>query len=189
MRKRMNSFTGQHWLQGRQIAAMNAQQHVSHAGRRIRVGIRDAETQLLEQDAADQGVTIGMETIRFEAEQDIACTDPVRTNPLAAFYRPDNETGQIVFTRSVEVGHFSGFAAAQRAAVFQTAGSYAANHLLDHARLQCPHADVIEKEKRLCPLHQNVIDAMVDQVVANRVVATAHHGDLELGAYAVGAGN
>ena len=46
---------------------------------------------------------------------------------------------------------------------------------------------VIEEEERLGALHEDVVDAVVDQVRSDGVVPVRHERDLELGAHAIGA--
>ena len=55
--------------------------------------------------------------------------------------------------------------------------------------LQFARADVIQKEKRFRAQHGDVVDAMIDKVLADRVVAVHGEGDFQLGAHAVGAGD
>ena len=59
----------------------------------------------------------------------------------------------------------------------------------EHARLQLARAEVIEEEERLGAQHGDVVDAMVDQVLADGVVAVHREGELELGADAIHAGD
>ena len=47
--------------------------------------------------------------------------------------------------------------------------------------------EVVEEEERPRALHQDVVDAVVDEVLADRVVAVRQERDLQLGADAVGA--
>ena len=54
---------------------------------------------------------------------------------------------------------------------------------------QLARADVIQKEKRLRAQHGDVVDAMIDKILADGVVAVHGEGDFELGAHAVGAGD
>src|SRR5207247_9731084 len=62
---------------------------------------------------------------------------------------------------------------------------------LDYAnrdvRLETPRREVIKKEERFRPLHEYVVDAVVDEIDADRIVHTGHEGDPQLRADAVGA--
>ena len=48
---------------------------------------------------------------------------------------------------------------------------------------------IVEKEQRPRPLHQDVVDAVIDEIHTDRVVDAGHERHLELGADAVGAGD
>ena len=65
----------------------------------------------------------------------------------------------------------------------------AGDQLREDAGPQRPRADVIQKEKRFRAQDGDVVDAMIDKVLADGVVAVHGEGDLELGAHAVGAGD
>ena len=68
----------------------------------------------------------------------------------------------------------------------------AARALLDghgDVRRQPPGREVVQEEERLGALHQDVVDAVVDQILADGVVDVAVEGDFQLGADAVGAGH
>ena len=55
----------------------------------------------------------------------------------------------------------------------------------DDVRIQLACCEVIHEEQRLRALHQDVVDAMIDEIRADRVVPIHHHRDLQLGADAV----
>ena len=99
----------------------------------------------------------------------------------------DDEAGDVVLAVGVEARHLGGFAADQRAAVLAAAARDAGDDLLGDRRRQPPGRQVVEKEQRLGALHQDVVDAVVDQIGADGVVPAGHERDLELGADAVGA--
>ena len=56
-------------------------------------------------------------------------------------------------------------------------------------RRQAPGGQVVEEEERTRPLDQDVVDAMVDQVRADRVVLARRGSHLELGPHPVGTGH
>ena len=61
--------------------------------------------------------------------------------------------------------------------------------LLEQVRIVRGHRHVVEKEQRLGPAADGVVDAHRHQVDADRVVPADHLGDLQLRAHAVGAGD
>ena len=55
------------------------------------------------------------------------------------------------------------------------------------ASVELARRQVVEEEQRRRALHGDVVDAVVDQVLADRVVNAQLKGDLQLGAHAIGA--
>ncbi|KAG1537029.1 hypothetical protein G6F50_014939 [Rhizopus delemar] len=67
-------------------------------------------------DAAHQRIAVGVRAGRSDADQHVTGGDAGAILQFALFDRGDGEAGQVVLARGVHVGHFSGFAADQRAA-------------------------------------------------------------------------
>ena len=88
-----------------------------------------------------------------------------------------------------EAGHLGGFAANKSAMVPCAAAGKAGDDLREDARLEFAGADVIQEEERFSAEDGDVIHAMVDEVLANGVMAVESEGELELGADSVGAGD
>ena len=65
----------------------------------------------------------------------------------------------------------------------------ALDDLLDDRVFELAGGEVVEEEERVSALHGDVVDAVVDEVLADGVVDAELEGDLELGADAVGAGD
>ena len=59
------------------------------------------------------------------------------------------------------------------------------DHLRRHTGVEFSHREIVEKEKRLRALYRDVVHAVVDQVLADRVVASGGERDLQLGADAI----
>jgi hypothetical protein len=87
------------------------------------------------------------------------------------------------------LGHLGGFAADQGAAGELAAFGDAFDHGGGGIHVELAAGEVVEEEQRLGALHQDVVDAHGDQVLADGVVAVPVEGQLELGADAVGAGD
>ena len=83
----------------------------------------------------------------------------------------DDEAGDVVLAVGVEARHLRGLAADQRAAVLAAAARDAGDDLLGDVRRQPAGREVVEEEQRLGALHEDVVDAVVDEVGADRVVA------------------
>ena len=108
---------------------------------------------------------------------------------FAFFDNADGKAGQVVIFTVVHAWHFSGFAANQR-----TTGKFAAfaNTADDIGRdidIQFAGGVVIQEEQRFSALHDNIVDAHRDQIDADGVMTLQVHGQTQLGADAIGAGN
>ena len=101
----------------------------------------------------------------------------------------DDEACQIVLARRIKARHFRSFAADERAASFAAGAAHALDELLDHLRLEFTHRQIIEEEERLGALHQDVIDAVIDQVATNRGVHAHGHSHFQFRPDSIGAGD
>src|SRR5260370_8096932 len=86
-----------------------------------------------------------------------------------------NETRKIIFPRWIKTRHLRGFSPDQRAPHLAAGPTHAIHQLLDDVGVKLAHGQVIEKKKRLGTLHQNVVDAMIDEVAAHGGMHAAPH--------------
>ena len=117
-------------------------------------------------------------------------TSPTRCSPVDQLRRvdgADDEAGEIVFAVGVEAGHLGGLAAEQRTAVVPAGAREPFDDLLGDVGRQAARREVIEKKQRRRALHEDVVDAVIDEIDANGVVPIGHERHLQLGADAVGA--
>ena len=106
-----------------------------------------------------------------------------------AVHDADDAAGEVVVAVDVEAGHLGGLAADQRAAGLPAAFRQPFHDIHHDVRQEFAGREVVEKEERARALHEDVVDAVVDQVAADGVVLADRDGDLELGAHAVDAGD
>src|SRR5271165_4041987 len=125
----------------------------------------------------------------WKCEQRVAGFDGFSIEDLFSLNDADNKARKIVFAGRIEAGHFRGFAANQSAAGFAARAAHAFDELLDHRRIEFPHGEVVEKEKRRRALNKNVVYAMIDEIAAHGGVHAHGHGDFEFRADTVGARN
>ena len=114
---------------------------------------------------------------------------PRAVEHLRPLDQADDEADELVVPRLVEAGHLGGLAAEQRAAVLPAAGGDAATTAPPSSRLEHAGRQVVQEEERLGALHQDVVDAVVDQVAADRGVVAGHLRHHQLGADPVGGGD
>ena len=61
--------------------------------------------------------------------------------------------------------------------------------LLDDARIELAGGEIVQEKQRLRALHGDVVDAVIDQALADGVVLVQGAGDVELGAHSVRRGD
>ena len=140
----------------------------------------------LEEQLARQRVAVGVQAVRGQAEEDVTDLDGFAGNDAVAVDRADDGAGEVVLAVGVEAGHLRRLAADQGAAVGAAGLADALHDGLDDLVVELAGGQVIEKEERRGALHGDVVDAVVDEVLAYGVVDAQLEGDLELGADAVG---
>ena len=128
-----------------------------------------------------------METIRGQTQDNVTGLDPRAVDHLRAIDHPDDAAGEIVFAAAIHPGHLGRFAADQSATTRATGFAEAAQDLSENLRLQFLRADVVEKKKRTRSEDGDVVDAVVDEIGANGVVAVHREGDFQFGADAIDA--
>jgi hypothetical protein len=169
---------------------MHLEHDVSHAGTvSTREGIVHAELEPLCNDATRQRVAVGVQPVATEGHQHITFLHARTAQHGIFLHDAGDKTGQIVVGRRVHAGHFCCFATNQRACVLAAARGDTGHHAFHHRRFELAKRHVVEEEQWHGTLHQNVIGAVVDEAVADGVVATGFDGDLDLGAHTVGAGH
>ena len=124
-----------------------------------------------------------------DADQHVAGADLAGIDQFRFFHRTHGEAGQVVFARRVHVGHLGGFTADQRAAGDFTAFGDAGHDIHGGLDVELAGGEIVEEEQRFRALHQHVVHAHRDQVLADAVVAVELLGQDQLGAHAVGAGD
>ncbi len=169
-----------------QVAAVRRQQRLAQRPAQLRHPCVQVPTL---EDAAGQGEAIGVQP---DEASPITALPGWMVEPSMISLRSTTPT--IVPTRSnsparVDARHLGRLAAQQRAAGRLAGRGRAAHHCGHHLRIQLAAGDVVQEEQWPRALHQDVVDAVVDDVVADRVVAAQRRGDLGLGAHAVGRGH
>ena len=182
-----------HALHGDGFHQLEQRLHVDARGRHQGVGERAAvevggEVRLCAlDDLAHEREAVRVDAARGETQHHVARGDRAAVDDLALFDRAHRETGQVVFAVGVHARHFGRFTADQRAAR-QLAALCDALH--DRGRridVQLAAGEVVEEEQRLGALHENVVHAHRDEILADRVVFVQMKRETQLGAHAVGA--
>jgi len=123
-----------------------------------------------------------------EADEHIAGNNGPSVDNGIALRHAHDKTGQVVLPGRVEAGHLRRLPAQKSAAGDAAAAGQARYHLLHLRGVQLPHGQVIEEEKRLRALDQDVIHAHGHAVFAHRVMPAQGKGHLQLRPHAVASG-
>ena len=86
---------------------------------------------MLEENFPRQRIAIGVQTVRGQAENDVARLDPRAVDHSRAIDHPDNAAGEIVFAPAIHPRHLRGFAADQSAAARPTGFGETAQDLIE----------------------------------------------------------
>ncbi len=87
----------------------------------------------------------------------------------------------------VDAGHFGGFATDEGATYFSTCFRHAAYDLFEGGGVHTGATVVVEEEEGAGSLAEDVIDAVIDDVLAEAAIVACHGGDFCFGSYAVDA--
>ena len=141
----------------------------------------------IEHQFARERIAVRVQPRGGKREKQIARLHGIRFFQAGAFRDSDDEAREVVFPRRVEAGHFRRLAADQRASGGVAGARHSLDQLLDHVGIHFRHGQIIEEEERLGAEREDVIDAVIDEVGADRGVDVHGHGDFQLRAHAIGA--
>ena len=122
-----------------------------------------------------------------QADEHVPGRDAPAVDQPIALDGSHDEAGDVVFAVGVEPRHLRRLAAEQRAAVLAARAGEPFHDLDGDVRIEAAGRQVVEEEERLRALHEDVVDAVVDEVRADGAVDAAHERDAQLRADAVGA--
>ena len=167
---------------------MDAEERLAHA-RAAQELRRVRRNEALEEHLPRQAVAVGVESGGREPEEHVARGDRGAVHDGVALHDAHDAACEVVVARAVEVRHLGGLAADERAAVLLARLGEAAHDGLEHVRPKRGRREVVQEEERLRAADGDVVDAMVDEILADRIVLANADGDLELGADAVDGGD
>ena len=160
-----------------QLLADRAPEFVDH---RVRL-----QAEVAEDDGAGEGVAVGVEARRAQAEQDVTRPQRCAGDEAVPFDHADDEARDVVLAFRVEARHLGRLAADEGAPVLEAGGRDAFHHPRDHVGRERAGGEVVQEEQRFGALHEDVVDAVVDEALPHGVVAPGHERHLQLRADAV----
>lgn len=172
-----------------EVRAMNAEQFVGEAAPKFFDPAVGAQFHFFEENLASERVAVCMQAVGGKTDEEVSGANGFAIRDCGFFRNADNGAAEVVFFVLVEARHLGGFAADQSATVGPASVGEADNNLFKHGRLETAGAKIVEKEQRFGAENGNVVDAVVDEVFANRVVPIDGEGRFEFCSNAVHAGN
>jgi hypothetical protein len=127
-----------------------------------------------------------MQSARRKADEHIALDKILTCEQVFALHSSYDESGQIVLARGVEPGHFRGLPADQGAGVRFTPARHTGDYVGGDLRVELAYREIVEEEERRRALNHDVVDAVIHQILADRVVPAGLESDLQLGADSIG---
>ena len=114
----------------------------------------DFELRQVEDDFADEAIAVRVQAARGDAEHDMACRDRRAIENIGPLDHTDAETGEVIVTALIKVGHDCRLAADERHVARQAAVADASDDRFQQGRVVVRHRHVVEEEQRLCPPQQ-----------------------------------
>ena len=152
----------------------------------VRFGLQASD---LERDPPRQRIAVGVKARRRKADEDVAIADGPSVHEPIPGHCANNETRDVVLPVGIEAWHLRGFPAKKRAAVRPARGREPLDHLDGDVRIEPAGGEVVQEEKGLRSLNEDVVHAVIDEVDPDRGVYAGHERDAQLRPDAIGAGN
>ncbi len=163
-------------------------QDIPHCSLCSRQNVIGTEPALFKQ-FPDQRKSIGMYTGRGKSNQDISHANPRAIHDSGIIGDSYTESGDIIFSITIHVGHFCRFTTQQRATGLFAAVCYARNDLSRPVDIKLSSGKIIKKKKRTRPLDKNIIGTHGHKINTYRIMSVKGKREFELCAHAVSRGD
>ena len=140
-------------------------------------------------DLANEGEAVRVGAARSQTEDDVARANRGTVDDLVLFDDADRKAREVVFDFGVHAGHFGGFAADQCATGQLAPLGHTRHDARGNVDVKLSAGVVVEEEKTLCALHQNIVHAHRNEVLTDRVVAAEAEGEHQLRTHTVRTGD
>src|SRR6478672_11735141 len=130
-----------------------------------------------------------METVRGKRKQHMARANSTSVDYRRSLHYAHDEAGDIKVAVTVDARHVRCLTADEGAAVFLTRGRHARNECDLCFLVDVATRKVIEEEQRLSTGGEDVVDAVIDEVLSDGVISVEDAGEQDLGSYPIGTGD
>ena len=168
-----------------QEALMNGEKRLAESLIRTRELILPGILAEIENDAAGEREAVGLKAAGRETDDNVSGADGLARDELALLHATDDGADEVVLTGGIKTGHFRRLAAEKSHLVLFACLAKAGNDVLELNRINLGGANVVHEKERLRALNENIVYAVVDDILTDGVVLVHHRGDLKLGADAV----
>ena len=173
---------GEDRLEHAEVAAVRLEEGV--AERAIEPGRGHIEGDPLEQPP-EQRVPVGVRPTRRHADEDVTGGHIGAREQRGPLGDPHQGARDIERAGRVHAGHLGGLAAEERAPGRLARLGHAGDDVGDDVGVEAAGGEVVEEEKRPRRLHQHIVDAVVDDVVADPAQPSGPGRELDLRADSV----
>ena len=139
----------------------------------------------IENNAAGEREAVSLKTAGRKTDDNVSGADGLAGDELALLHAADDSADEVIFAGGIKTGHLRGLTAEKSHLILFTCLAKAGNDVLELNGINLGGADVIHEKERLRALDENIVDAVIDDVLTDGVVLVHHRGDLKLGADAV----
>ena len=146
-----------------------------------------AELHRLGDDLARQGIAVRVQARAGECNEHVAITHALRTQHTVFLDDARDEAGKVVIRWRVQPRHLGGLATQQRASVLTAAMRDACDDTFHDGRIELAECDVIQEVERYGTHHEDVVDAVVDEIPTHGIMHPGLDRHLQLRAHTVGA--
>ena len=168
------------------VTAVHVEQDLRHRAPSVRKRIAHVQPQAVEHDLSSQGVPVGVQPVGRAADQHVARPDPVAVQRRALLHNADDGAREVVVGGLVEPGQLRRLTAGQRHLVRAAPARDARDDRGDHLGHELTGGDVVQERDGRRAVDEDVVDAVVHQVLAHRVVNAGTDRHEHLRPHAVG---
>ena len=161
------------------VIRVNAQkflaERLSHPGSRL----VQREFGFFNKHLAGERVAVRVQSVSFKADENISFANFRAIEHFGAIHNANDRSSDIVFAFLIHTRHLGGFATNESTASFFAGFRKPFEDLFKNWRIELFATDVVEEEKRTGADDGDVVDAMVHEILTDRIVPVRREGDFE----------
>src|SRR5260370_6345777 len=140
---------------------------------------------LIQKDFPRQRVSIRVQAIRRQGNQDVRGHDSTAIQDLRPVNQTDYATNQIVLPGVVQIRKLRSFSANQGASALSTRSRESGNQLIEDSRVKAFRSYIVEEKQRARTHNRYIVYAVVHEVLSDRCVSAQRDCYFKLGTDAI----